>query len=247
MVAESPDPNSALTPRPREGAVDACPLAELFESLPEPLRHRAVAHSSWVDSRPDSYGRLAFLGDAVLGLVLAQQLFNDDPEADIGDLTKVHGQAVSGRACVEVGEALGLAKLIVAAQPPQLDGGISAAELLLSERAVSSVTEAVIGACYIEYGLDRTAAAVRSAFAPQVEFASEHLLDYKSALQERLARDGQLVSYRVVGESGPPHDRTFAIEAMNASDAIGAGSGRSKKAAEQDAAAAALRRLAASG
>ena len=79
-------------------------LTELIDSLPEDLRQRAVTHSSWVDHRADSYGRLAFLGDAVLGLALAEYLYRRFERADIGRLTKVHGQAVSGRACVEVAE-----------------------------------------------------------------------------------------------------------------------------------------------
>ena len=78
------------------------PLAELFADTPEELRRQALSHSSWVDQRTESYGRLAFLGDSVLGLSVATLLFEGHPDADIGELTKILNQAVSGRACAEV-------------------------------------------------------------------------------------------------------------------------------------------------
>jgi ribonuclease-3 len=98
----------------------------------------------------------------------------------------------------------------------------------------------MIGACYLHHGFEPTAKATAAAFAEQIELASETMLDFKSALQERLAREGARVIYEVVSESGPPHDRRFVVAAMCASEAIGTGEGRSKKAAEQAAAAAAL-------
>jgi ribonuclease III len=217
-------------------------LTELIDSLPEDLRQRAVTHSSWVDHRADSYGRLAFLGDAVLGLAMAEYLYRRFERADIGRLTKVHGQAVSGRACVEVAEALGLPARLRAAAPSDREGGIDPESLLASERAVASVCEAMIGACYLHHGFQATAEATAAAFAPQVELASETLLDFKSALQEQLAREGAHVTYEVVQEAGPPHDRSFEVAALRDAEVIGRGEGRSKKAAEQAAAAEALDR-----
>lgn len=202
----------------------------------------AVTHSSWVVHRADSYGRLAFLGDGVLGLAVADELYRRFGRADIGRLTKVHGQAVSGRACVEVAEALGLPERLRAAAPPDPEGGIDPGALLASERALASVCEAMIGACYLHHGFEATARATAAAFAEQIELASETMLDFKSALQERLARGGARVIYEVVSESGPPHDRRFEVAAMCDGEAIGTGEGRSKKAAEQAAAAAALER-----
>ena len=73
--------------------------------------------------------------------------------------------------------------------------------------------EAVIGACYLEFGYETTAAAVVDAFSDEIEDALENPVDYKSALQERLARRGELVSYAVIDEQGPPHDRTFTVSA----------------------------------
>jgi ribonuclease III len=227
--------------RPAPSGPDA--LRELLDGLPLTLRRQALTHSSWVDHRADSYGRLAFLGDSVLGLALGEHLFRRYPRADIGRLTKMHGQAVSGRACAEVAAALGVPDLLVETAPEQIDGGIEASSLLASERALASVCEAVIGACYLHHGFEATAAATVAAFSTEVEIASERLLDFKSALQERLARDGTRVRYEVVGESGPPHDRVFEVTATVNGEVIGAGSGRSKKAAEQSAAERALEGL----
>ena len=218
-------------------------LRALVDALPDELRRRAVTHSSWVDQRADSYGRLAFLGDAVLGLAIAERLFMQSPRADIGRLTKIHGQAVSGRACAEVATDLRLGDLMAAAEPDRVEGGIELAGLLASERALASVCEAVIGACYLHHGFEPTAQAVVTAFAEQVALASETLLDFKSALQERAARDGARVRYEVTGESGPAHARSFEVQALIEGEAAGTGAGRSKKAAEQAAAAEALERL----
>ena len=216
-------------------------LAELIESLPDELRRKAVTHSSWVHHRVDSYGRLAFLGDGVLGLVVAEDLYRRFGRADIGRLTKIHGQAVSGRACVEVAEALGLPDRLREAAPSDPEG-IDPEALLASERALASVCEAVIGACYLHHGFEATAQATAAAFAEQIELASETMLDFKSALQERLAREGARVTYEVVHEAGPAHDRRFEVAAVCDGEAIGWGEGRNKKAAEQAAAAEALER-----
>jgi ribonuclease-3 len=101
----------------------------------------------------------------------------------------------------------------------------------------------VIGACFLAFGYERTAAAVVDAFGREIDEALEHPVDFKSALQERLARRGALVSYDVVEEQGPPHDRTFQIIATIGGVEVGRGTGRSKKDAEQEAAQAALEGL----
>jgi ribonuclease-3 len=215
-------------------------LAAMLDELPLTLRRQALTHSSWVEHRADSYGRLAFLGDSVLGLVVAEHLFRRFPQADIGRLTKMHGQAVSGRACAAVAVELGVPKLLGASAPERLDGGIEVDSLLASERALASVCEAVIGAAYLHHGFEATAAATLAAFAAEIELASERSLDFKSALQERLARRGARVRYQVIDESGPAHDRVFEVAATVDGESIGRGSGRSKKAAEQAAAEEAL-------
>jgi ribonuclease-3 len=156
-----------------------------------------------------------------------------------GRLTKIRAQAVSGRSCRVVAERLGLPERLRAAAPQ--DAGAAATELLVrTERVLASVIEAVIGACYLAYGYEQTAPAVVEAFGPEIEVALVSPADFKSALQERLARRGALVRYEVVGEDGPPHDRTFEVSATVEGAEVARGSGRSKKDAEQAAAAAAL-------
>ena len=218
-------------------------LRALIDALPEDLLGRALTHSSWVAKRVDSYGRLAFLGDSVLGLAVAEHLFRANPRADIGRLTKVHGQAVSGRACAAVAAELGLPVTLRESGRGDPEGGIEVEALLSSERALASLCEAAIGACYLQYGFETTSAATVTAFAEQIAIATETLLDYKSALQERLARDGARVSYDVTSEVGPAHDRRFEVDARVKGEVIGRGSGRSKKAAEQEAAAQAMEQL----
>lgn len=223
-----------------EAAEGPADLRALLDSLPGELRAQALTHSSWVEDRASSYGRLAFLGDSVLGLVLAEHLFRRFPHADIGRLTKIHGQAVSGRACAAVAEALGVADLLARQAPHDAEGGIEVPALTASERALSSICEAVIGACYLHHGLATTEDAIIAAFAAELQMASEQLLDFKSALQERAARDGLRVKYEITGEVGPPHDRIFDVSVAVDGETVGRGSGRSKKAAEQAAAAEAL-------
>jgi ribonuclease-3 len=220
----------------------AASLAELFADTPEELRRQALSHSSWVDSRTESYGRLAFVGDSVLGLSVATLLFEEHPEADIGELTKILNQAVSGRACAEVGRLLELPEMLSERAPDEGDG-LPVETLLASERTLASVCEAVIGACYMEHGYERTSKAVIEAFADEVEQATRERLDFKSELQERLARDGETVNYEVASEAGPPHDRRFEIRATVGDYELGVGSGRSKKEAEQAAAQRALEKL----
>ncbi len=215
-------------------------LHELLDELPPELAKAAFTHSSWTLRRADSYERLAFLGDSVLGLAVTTHLF-PRLEADRfgpGRLTKIRAQTVSGRACRAVAERLGVPGRLRAAAPASAGPGVEA--LIGTERVLASVIEAVIGACYLEFGYETTAAAVVDAFSDEIEDALENPVDYKSALQERLARRGELVSYAVIDEQGPPHDRTFTVRATIDGVEIGSGAGRSKKDAEQEAAQAAL-------
>jgi ribonuclease-3 len=108
---------------------------------------------------------------------------------------------------------------------------------------MASITEAAIGACYLTVGYERTAEAVVQAFEEEIEAALRDPVDFKSALQEWLARRGARVSYDVAHEAGPAHERRFEVTATVDDDVIGTGSGRSKKAAEQAAAKEALERL----
>ena len=213
--------------------------------MPDELARQVFTHASWTQRRSDSYARLAFLGDSVLGLAVTAHLYPrlEAERFGAGRLTKIRAQAVSGPSCRAVAERLGVPERLRAAAPQSINE--SAAALVETERVLASVIEAVIGACYLHAGYDRTAEAVVEAFTPEMEEALEHPVDFKSALQERLAQRGDVVTYEVTGEQGPPHDRMFEVEAAVAGQTLGRGRGRSKKTAEQEAARQALERLAA--
>jgi ribonuclease-3 len=177
----------------------------------------------------------------VLGLAVTTHLW-PRLQADThgaGRLTKIRAQAVSGRSCRAVAERLGLPERLRAAAPQDARGP-AAEQLARTERVLASVIEAVIGACYLAFGYEETAEAVVEAFQPEIEMALSSPADFKSALQERLARRGALVTYRVTAEEGPPHERTFEVAAVVGGEEVAHGSGRSKKDAEQAAAEAAL-------
>jgi ribonuclease-3 len=223
-------------PRESPGAL----LRELLAALPDDLATNVFTHSSWTVRRSDSYERLAFLGDSVLSLAVTAHLYPrlEAERFGAGRLTKIRAQAVSGRSCRAVAERLGVPERLRVAAPSAAGATVEA--LVSTERVLASVIEAVIGACYLAYGYEQTATAVVEAFAAEIEDALERPVDFKSALQERLARRGSLVSYAVVEEQGPPHNRTFSISARIEGVEVGRGTGRSKKDAEQEAAQAAL-------
>jgi ribonuclease III len=218
-------------------------LAELLEELPEDLARQVFTHASWSERRADSYARLAFLGDSVLALAVTTHLYPrlEAERFGAGRLTKIRAQAVSGPSCRAVAVRLGLPQRLRAAAPAGVRD--SAVALVETERVLASVIEAVIGACYLHAGYERTAQAVVEAFTPEIEEALEHPVDFKSALQELLARRGEEVSYSVLVEEGPPHERTYTVAASVAGRELGSGRGRSKKHAEQEAAREAVERL----
>lgn len=240
-MSSRPEPTAPQDgPQPGSGVE----LAALLDQLPPRLAGAVFTHSSWTGQRSQSYERLAFLGDSVLGLAVTTHLFPrlDADRFGPGRLTKIRAQAVSGRSCRKVAERLVVPDRLRAAAPPSANPGLES--LISTERVLASVIEAVIGAVYLEFGYDRTADAVVAAFTPEIENAIEHSVDFKSALQERLARRGELVDYTVVEEQGPPHDRTFTVRAAIVGAEIGLGVGRSKKDAEQKAAQVALEAMA---
>jgi ribonuclease-3 len=211
-------------------------LGSLLDELPQDLARQVFTHASWTERRSDSYSRLAFLGDSVLALAVTTHLYPrlEAERFGAGRLTKIRAQAVSGPSCRAVAERLAVPERLRATAPAGVEG--STAALVETERVLASVIEAVIGACYLQAGYERTAEAVVEAFEPEIEEALEHPVDFKSALQELLAQRGEIVSYEVVGEHGPPHERTFEVVARVEARKLGSGSGRSKKHAEQQAA-----------
>jgi ribonuclease III len=169
-----------------------------------------------------------------LSLAVSTHLYPRFERYGAGRLTKLRAQTVSRQACAEVARDLGLPDRLRAAAPDT--GGRNADVLIQSDRILASVCEAVIGAVYLAVGFDRVAPAVVDAFSEQLEEALEHPVDFKSELQERLARRAEVVVYRIETEEGPPHDRSFVAVAEVDGDEIGRGSGRTKKGAEQEAA-----------
>lgn len=153
-----------------------------------------------------------------------------------GRLTKIRAQTVSGPSCRDVAERLTVPDRLRASAPEAM----TVPETVMTERVLASVIEAVIGACFLHAGYERTAAAVVEAFAPELEQALEHPVDFKSTFQERLAQRGEVVVYEVTEEIGPPHDRIFEVRALVDEKVVATGRGRSKKAAEQEAARLAL-------
>jgi ribonuclease III len=118
--------------------------------------------------------------------------------------------------------------------------GKNADVLIESDRILASVCEAIIGAAYLAFGFERVAPAIVDAFTPEIDEALESPVDFKSLLQERLARRSEVVSYRIESEDGPPHSRSFVAVAEVQGAPIGRGSGKTKKSAEQEAASEAL-------
>jgi ribonuclease III len=218
-------------------------LRSLLDELPDELARQVFTHASWTERRSESYARLAFLGDSVLSLAITTHLYPrlEAERFGAGRLTKIRAQAVSGRSCRAVAERLGVGERLRAAAPENGEG--RHVGMLETERVLASVLEAVIGACYLNAGYETTAEAVVEAFVPEIEHALENPLDFKSALQELLARRGETIAYQVTDEHGPPHDRTFEVVALLEGKPLGAGRGRSKKHAEQQAAAVALEGL----
>jgi len=207
----------------------------VLAELPDDLRRQAFTHASWVEHRAEAYERLAFLGDVVLSLAVSDHLYPRFERYGAGRLTKVRAQAVSGASCARVARGLGVPDEL-RNRAPEGSTGRSAEMLVDSERVLASVCEAIIGASYIAFGLERTAPAVVESFRGEIEQALEHPVDYKSVLQERLARRAEVVVYLTISEEGPAHDRRFIAVAEVGGEELGRGEGKTKKAAEQEAA-----------
>ena len=216
-------------------------LGELLDELPEDLARQAFTHASWVDRREQSYERLAFLGDVVLSLAVSTDLFPRFPQYGAGRLTKLRAQAVSRQACADVARRLDVPDRLRRAAPE--GAGRGAETLIESDRVLASICEAIIGAVYIAFGWERVNPAVVEAFREEVVEALEHPVDFKSVLQERLARRRDVVTYVIDSEEGPPHERRFVAVALVAGQEVGRGEGKTKKSAEQEAALQALEDL----
>ncbi|HYI75870.1 MAG TPA: ribonuclease III [Gaiellaceae bacterium] len=199
---------------------------------------QVFTHTSWVDDRAASYERLEFLGDSVLELAIARAVFDRFSAASEGRLAKVRAHVVSRQACAAVAKELGLGDQLLqhAGNAPQDE----LQRISRSRNVLAAVLEAAIAAVYLEHGFEAIEPAIVDAFSERIEYARSSHVDYKTELQEALARTGRHVHYTVLEVEGPPHDRKFVCAAHVAGEQLGIGRGSTKKAAEQEAAMQAL-------
>jgi ribonuclease III len=216
-------------------------LAHLIDELPAKRLRNAFTHASWAGDRSESYERLEFLGDSVLGLAIAQELYDRFPEYQEGRLAKIRAHVVSRQSCAVVGRRLELGERL--AHHAGTTDGEELARLAVNRNVLAALVEACLGALYLEHGFEPIREAIVAAFADRIDYAIEGHVDFKTELQEELARRGQSVSYSVVDVEGPPHDRRFTCAAVMDGAQMGVGTGPSKKAAEQAAAREALEKL----
>lgn len=183
--------------------------------------------------------RLEFLGDAVLGIVVTDSLYNEFPDLAEGDLAKMRAALVNMTVLADVAREIDLGTSVMLGRGEKMTGGAEKPSIL------SDTLEAVFGALYLDRGIDETARVIMDLFLPrirgQVEGGTVH--DYKTSLQELAAsRVGSLPEYRIT-ESGPDHAKRFRAAVRLAGEEYGSGEGRSKKEAEQAAAKLAVERL----
>jgi len=208
------------------------------------LLRQALTHPSFVNESRESglpdYQRLEFLGDAVLSLCLADLLTQRFPELPEGDLSRLRASLVDQPRLANVASELGIAQHVLLGRGEEQDGGRDKPSIL------SDVLEAVLGAIYRDGGFAAVQSVVQEVYTPLLDQAMNGapLNDPKSKLQEWLAAQRQPAPvYQLTGEEGPPHDRRFMVSVSLAGKVIGEGEGRSKKAAQQEAAKTALQRL----
>jgi ribonuclease-3 len=214
----------------------------LIAALPPERAAAAFTHTSWAGERSDSYERLEFLGDSVLELALAHELYDRFPDFDEGQMAKIRSHVVSRASCAVVAQELGLGERLIEAGADAAGGEL--ARLAGNRNILAAVLEAALAALYLEHGFEAIAPAVVAAFESRIDYALTNQVDHKTELQETLARSGRSVSYALLNADGPPHNRVFTSAAVIDGEEAGVGRGRSKKDAEQNAAREALSRLA---
>lgn len=265
----SPLPQSEPTSEPlashQSGSADSgclealeAVLGHLFahrELLAQALTHRSLAYEQVVAGRPsgetlrEDNERLEFLGDAVVGLLAAESLYRRYPEIPEGALTRLRGALVSRRHLAEVARQLQLGKYLRLGRGEERSGGRAKTALL------ANAMEAVIGALFLDAGLDGAKRLVESrVIEPGVAILRQQLVaeggigDFKSALQELLqARKRGQPEYRTMAETGPDHRKLFFVEVRVGGESLADGSGPTRKIAEQDAARQAMERLRSAG
>jgi len=207
------------------------------------LLEQALVHSSYVNENPSlaSNERLEFLGDAVLGLVIAEKLYQDFPHFDEGEMTKLRAALVRGGTLARVARTIKLGDYLYLGKGEKASGGRR------KPANLAGALEAMIAAIFLDQGLTTSNDLVLRLFNEELQrvgASQEAGVDYKSQLQELIqAREQQKPTYQLVVAVGPDHDRRFTVEVRVGDTVLGKGSGKSKKAAETEAAHTALEQL----
>jgi ribonuclease-3 len=208
------------------------------------LLDQALVHSSYVNENPDaapsSYERMEFLGDAVLGLVIAEKLYKDLPESAEGELTRLRSALVRRETLANIAESIGLGEYLHLGKGEEAGGGRNKLVNL------AGAFESLIAAIFFDQGLEAARNFILKVFGPEI-YKLAHIsagADYKSQLQEIMqARKQMTPVYHLVSAAGPDHDRLFTVEVKAGDTILGRGQGKNKKAAETEAARAALMSL----
>jgi ribonuclease-3 len=208
------------------------------------LLEQALVHSSYVNEKPGilsaSNERLEFLGDAVLGLAVAEKLYQDFPNFTEGDMTRLRAALVRRDTLARMARTIKLGDYLYLGKGEETSGGRR------KPTNLAGAFEAIIATIFLDQGLTITKEVILRLFNEELQkIASQGVgIDYKSQLQEFIqAREQQAPTYQVVETLGPDHDRRFTVEVRAGDSVLGRGSGESKKAAETEAARAALKQF----
>ena len=205
------------------------------------LLDNALTHSSCANEsqgRLLSNERLEFLGDSILGMVVADHLYRNHPDLPEGELTRTRAALVCEDSLVEVARELNLGEYLRLGKGEEAGGGRQRPSIR------ADAVEAVLAAVYLDGGIGSARKLIQKFILSREVAGLTKPRDYKTALQELVQREsGQVLSYRLTGESGPDHDKRFFVEVDLNGQGIGSGSGRSKKEAEQMAAKAGIQAL----
>ena len=206
------------------------------------LLFHAMVHSSYINEhhmkREDNNERLEFLGDSILGMVVADHLYRSHPDLPEGDLTRTRAALVCEESLVQVARELGLGEYLRLGKGESSGGGRERPSIQ------ADAVEAVLAAIYLDGGIGSARKFIQKYILSREIAGLTKPLDHKTALQELVQLEsGQVLQYRLVGEEGPYHNKRFFVEVDLNGKSVGSGSGRSKKEAEQMAAQAAISTL----
>jgi len=205
--------------------------------LQNALAHSSYANERWHDSLM-SNERLEFLGDSILGMVVAEYLYRNFPDRPEGELTRMRADMVCENSLAAVADKVGLGQHLLLGHGEEQGGGRSRASIL------ADAVESVIAASFLDGGMEAARGIIDRFVLSDVPVKKLHNADYKTALQELVQqKKNQVLTYTLAGESGPDHDKQFRVEVSLNGQVVGTGVGTSKKRAEQDAAHSAIAAL----